>query len=326
MRIACFAWALGALAVGCSPAPRSTPTSAPDRDPRCPVKAPAEGDPCDWSSTDLTCEYSSDPLAYCTTVATCQGPSSLAGDAASDANALDSAPGDSSSYDTGSDDAGSGDEGSDDTSSDDAGSGDAALADGSSDDGSSGDKASSEAASGDGSSGDGSSGDGNSDDASPGDAGSGDGAFADAGSMVPVAGQFHVVRDPTCSVTASGCPASVANLNGAQCPQDGLTCHYAQAVCGCSCESSYMPVWSCRSRASVPSYLDGGLAPSTAPACPSSRPLLGDACALEGQICEYGGVCGSLSLGPSMQCDGGYWRPGDEFAGVTCYPATVCPN
>ncbi len=48
------------------------PYASGERDPRCPAKPPAQGDPCDPEPVPLQCEYGGDAWARCTTAASCQ--------------------------------------------------------------------------------------------------------------------------------------------------------------------------------------------------------------------------------------------------------------
>lgn len=97
---------------------------------------------------------------------------------------------------------------------------------------------------------------------------------------------------------ASGCPSSREAAEGTACAGDeGARCEYDSLICTCtSCPMPYPicmevdpPVWACE-------------APHADPACPAAQPLLGTACATEGQVCDYG-----CEEGMRRVCTGGGW-------------------
>ena len=91
---------------------------------------------------------------------------------------------------------------------------------------------------------------------------------------------------------------------------------YSDAVCGClPCldlkNGGVRGTMHCRLRTDVQA------------GCPTPRPRLGDACSTEGLICDYTQCCGGPSLGPSMQCSGGYWH--SYSSGACACPMRICP-
>ena len=122
----------------------------------------------------------------------------------------------------------------------------------------------------------------------------------------------------TCGQNAQlGCPATSSGVKeGAQCNPGGTYCLYSDAVCGClPCldlkNGGVRGTMHCRLRTDVQA------------GCPTPRPRLGDACSTEGLICDYTQCCGGPSLGPSMQCSGGYWH--SYSSGACACPMRICP-
>ncbi len=122
---------------------------------------------------------------------------------------------------------------------------------------------------------------------------------ASDGSEAPV---WHTYSPAAgCGVNSGGCPATFGALKeGSACPGDQVLCDYDEGRCGCiGCGASATgptgSVWSCRK------WDSGG------DGCPPISPLLGDACQTPDKFCTYNG-CG-ISVGVSMQCSTGYWRP-----------------
>jgi hypothetical protein len=147
----------------------------------------------------------------------------------------------------------------------------------------------------------------------------GDGAFAF---------QFEQ-NDIKCGSNDPSCPASYKDvpMNGAGFVTPGyiydggacaaastITCGYPEAVCVCTQPASSTKC-SCRLRTDV--FAEDGKG-----ACPARRPLAGDSCATEGMWCIYDGICGAISLGISMACQGGYWEP--HVAGASCPARQGC--
>lgn len=117
--------------------------------------------------------------------------------------------------------------------------------------------------------------------------------------------------DPSCKGVQSenepACPSSYAALGaGAACPanvQD--SCAYPEGLCNCAtCSSPDGGLmgnpgkgWSC---ARWPSPQG----------CPTPRPRIGSACAVEGQDCNYVNYCSAVYLGlPDAKCVDGVWQP-----------------
>jgi hypothetical protein len=120
---------------------------------------------------------------------------------------------------------------------------------------------------------------------------------------------FDISPSSFCSPpNAAECPATIGAVpEGGTCDTAGLSCAYAEGVCGCVCAGT-AKAWSCRSRSDVLSGVDVEHPPSPLPTCPAKRPLGGDSCAVEGQSCAYDEDCvPALSLGYSMQCESGFW-------------------
>jgi hypothetical protein len=120
---------------------------------------------------------------------------------------------------------------------------------------------------------------------------------------------FHLSTSASCGANAADCPSSFGAVpEGGTCSTDGLSCRYDEGVCGCSCGGSAR-TWSCRTWSDVGSSVNVVPPPSPLPACPTHRPLVGDACPVEGQRCDYATYCRpATSLGPSLMCANGYWE------------------
>jgi hypothetical protein len=102
----------------------------------------------------------------------------------------------------------------------------------------------------------------------------------------------------------------------------GVTCRYAEGVCGCQpmqtglCSGPVTCTWRCRAGAAV-------LDEATSTLCPWPRPFAGDPCQ-PGLQCDYLRRCGDrTSLGPSMTCQNGYWSRDEDLGG--CPSDAVCP-
>jgi hypothetical protein len=92
------------------------------------------------------------------------------------------------------------------------------------------------------------------------------------------------------------------------CSGNGLSCSYAEGVCGCEPLSGGDAVgvpyaWFCTARSSVAAFTDGD---PLGQQCPAKRPLAGDGCASERENCRYDDQ--GVSLGPAMICFNGYWE------------------
>ncbi len=140
---------------------------------------------------------------------------------------------------------------------------------------------------------------------------------------------FDVRSDVNCVVSDPSCPASYGAVpmmdggyvqSGSVSDGGGCTrvttviCSYPEGVCVCTAPAS-SATCTCRARSEVSTESGDGTA------CPAKRPLAGDSCATEGAWCLYDGACGSISLGPSMACMGGYWEPNEAMFGC---PAMAC--
>jgi hypothetical protein len=117
-------------------------------------------------------------------------------------------------------------------------------------------------------------------------------------------GSHWTVREaiPDCGKNAADCPATYAAKEGQACTSARETCDYDQGRCGCEqCQSDAgtKSIWRCRT---------WGDASTTG--CPATRPLLGTACATEGQSCNYYHCCSPPDVGPFETCVGGTWTQG----------------
>jgi hypothetical protein len=134
--------------------------------------------------------------------------------------------------------------------------------------------------------------------------------------------RFEVSRGTNCDPNAEACPASFGTASDGSsmlsgdnsCAKSGLTCNYAEGVCGCVAAfsgpdagpSHAVLSWRCKARAQVPA------SPADA-SCPAQRPLAGDGCAADHEACNYDAPCDpELSLGPTMICRNGYWEAQDS--------------
>ncbi|HVU04745.1 MAG TPA: hypothetical protein VHE30_23495 [Polyangiaceae bacterium] len=112
-------------------------------------------------------------------------------------------------------------------------------------------------------------------------------------------------QDQRCTHRSS-CPKSFADAQGPCSADANEVCAYAEGGCQCSqwmdstCSAPVQPTWDC-----VPWSVG----------CPTTRPLLGDACPEEGAQC--GGRCGSSIDGPLL-CSGGYWARGSDGPCPSC--------
>lgn len=116
------------------------------------------------------------------------------------------------------------------------------------------------------------------------------------------AGQWHVAAPsgPCATGVDAGCPATYASVTPlAACGPFGLTCSYADGVCGCGRIAHQYDGWQCDAP-------DQG--------CPWPRPALGSSCAVPDQTCDYG-AC-TIVGGDRQTCTAGTWR---EVA-VACPP------
>jgi hypothetical protein len=129
------------------------------------------------------------------------------------------------------------------------------------------------------------------------------------GSVLASCGISGTASSPTWSIfvvssafTGPPCPGSFAAATGS-CDGTNLVCDYAEGRCACADNADS---WICRRWSSVMSSVDGQ--PSETP-CPVPRPLVGTACDVEGQTCDYGGFCQApaVSLGLSLVCHQHYW-------------------
>ena len=122
-----------------------------------------------------------------------------------------------------------------------------------------------------------------------------------------------VVGNTTVPVNPASCPPTFAAAQTGSCTAAAnLSCDYDEGRCACVCpEGQTAATWACRSRDDVQ------------PPCPALRPLAGDGCTDEGLMCNYAKYCGesSLSFGPPMVCQHGYWRFGPPGGGACGTPA-----
>lgn len=106
--------------------------------------------------------------------------------------------------------------------------------------------------------------------------------------------------DPACEQQPAACPASFAEVaQGTLCPLTTGVCAYPEGLCGCRpclADAGTGAIWHCNAWTSA------------GEGCPSPRPLLGSACAVEAAECDYGHCCGRPALGPSMKCVAGTWE------------------
>jgi hypothetical protein len=143
---------------------------------------------------------------------------------------------------------------------------------------------------------------------------------------------FATSEDHSCTANPGTCPGVFGKATegqdaevpadadiplGSTCTNNGISCSYSEGVCTCvpafTADSGVVLSWNCRARTDVSS------ADPTAAVCSAQRPLAGDGCHVEGQMCEYDSPCGPApSLGPSMICLNGYWEYED---GITNCPA-----
>ena len=104
------------------------------------------------------------------------------------------------------------------------------------------------------------------------------------------------------SENEAACPATFDGLGrGDACPDLHGACVYPEGKCACaSCAApdggGAARGWSC-----VPWPV--------ATVCPTPRPRIGSACAVDGQACSYATVCSAVNTGlPNIECDNGLWR------------------
>ncbi len=120
----------------------------------------------------------------------------------------------------------------------------------------------------------------------------------------------------SCVTSAPGCPSSFSTAQTASSCVVDATCTYPEGRCGC------MPCF--------PAGADAGTGWSCAkwvtPAgCPDPAPLVGTACSMPNQICDYGwNACTVPSLGDRLACDHGYWSAEYESQGACDSGAIAC--
>lgn len=144
--------------------------------------------------------------------------------------------------------------------------------------------------------------------------------FTGAGKTMPTWSVFNLAVPPN----PTACPGTwAAALQGASCASDvNLACDYDEGRCACVCFNTTV-LWDCRNR----DFFDLGNATPLDysfyffDACPTRRPLAGDACPHEGSVCYYDEVCGvrPLSFGPALMCTNGYWEITVD-TGAACGP------
>jgi hypothetical protein len=122
-----------------------------------------------------------------------------------------------------------------------------------------------------------------------------------------------------CGPQPAACPDTLADVpQGGACDDTSIVCGYPEGRCGClpcgtiTAGPEATGYWNCREWSSV------------GDACPTPRPKLGDACSTEGARCDYDACCTGPSLGPSMQCENGYWVPWFDGACSCAFP--FCPG
>jgi hypothetical protein len=130
---------------------------------------------------------------------------------------------------------------------------------------------------------------------------------------------WRVVPPPSwCGTAGAGCPASFGETptNGSFCRTTAPICDYAQGRCACEpCAGSSgdagLGMWQCVKW------------PTGGDCCPDPRPLLGSACASEGQRCNYSLACRGLpDMGPAMVCTQGTWVRDTSGSGTG---VSTCP-
>jgi len=142
--------------------------------------------------------------------------------------------------------------------------------------------------------------------------------------------RFESYPSMGCDANPANCPASYGAANATSAiisdagycePRDQFSCNYAEGLCSCGSVSSSLAC-ACIAPGYASAY-GSQLAPDGGNACPAQRPLSGDGCNTEDLWCLYGGLCGGLSLGPSMACIGGYWERLD--ISIPCPAHAWCP-
>lgn len=124
---------------------------------------------------------------------------------------------------------------------------------------------------------------------------------------------WSVADNSTCSTTNDNSCAVEYNGNqeGKTCPTQGVSCDYSEGRCTCSPCAPGGVAWQCRK------WTD-----SLDPACPSDRPAMGTACAINSNItCHYDNAC-TVSFGTDIICLDEHWQP-RTGARATC-GAPVC--
>lgn len=110
-----------------------------------------------------------------------------------------------------------------------------------------------------------------------------------------------------CTTTsASGCPASAADVSQGMACGMLKECYYAQARCECACPSGN-PGGACFASGSGGTW-QCDTSSGTSSACPAVRPRLGTACSQANQQCSYAGTSSPLACwGDALECRGGVW-------------------
>ncbi len=123
---------------------------------------------------------------------------------------------------------------------------------------------------------------------------------------VPDNSSCSAQNDAMCATSFTGTQV------GQACPAQGLSCDYAEGRCSCSpCNPTPGLAWQCRKWGD-----------NLNTECPSERPVMGTACAINADItCRYDNAC-TVSFGLDVVCRNERWQP-RTGARTTC-AAPVC--
>jgi hypothetical protein len=108
--------------------------------------------------------------------------------------------------------------------------------------------------------------------------------------------QWSVAPPPAgaiCAPNNTFCPASASAIShGGACEHPGIECFFREATCACLSggATDAGAAWACD---------------DPAPGCPTPRPLLGQPCSQEGQVCDYA-ACALHNI--AQRCSAGVWR------------------
>lgn len=112
------------------------------------------------------------------------------------------------------------------------------------------------------------------------------------------------VAQVKCAPADPACPATRESAAGQACATKGAYCNYAGLSCDCTNCTKY-PVEQCMG--ALTWHCD---APNTTPGCPPARPNVGQACAKEALLCEYG-----CEANASRKCVVGAWAAASSPGG-----------